>query len=513
MEVLLAGYNLDRELLAGLSEAGREAATPETLSAAYARISRDPRPIPELRAEALRDVARARRSNEQIVFGFGHASVAEHAVFNLDVLGVSRLAIEALEATRLGSYTEKSQRYILLERDCLIPEEVRAAGLAAPFQALLAEQQEGYRRAYEALAEHHARRDPEGWAAPRTRRALEGAAKEDARYFLGLATTGQLGATLNARSLEATIGRLAAGPLAEVRELGRRMHALVAEVAPSLLRHTDPTAYRRETPQALGALAAGAAPVEEPCDGPLRVLGSERVTEGAQAGPPAGMGVTLLPTPPDAEVDLISALLHGCSGRPWAEVREAAARMDSEARRRIVLESLRRLGPHEAPLRAFELPEFVFELTLSATCFAQLKRHRMATLLPQAYDPALGATVPPVFAETGLVTPYAEICRASEALHARIRGARASDDAHPDAAEAAAAYALTNGHRRRVLFKANARELYHFARLRLDAHAQWDIRRLAAEMIRRARERMPLAMLLAAGKDGFAEARKAVFGE
>ena len=43
------------------------------------------------------EVDRARRSNETIIFKMGHNSVAEHAVFNFDVIGLSRLAIEELE--------------------------------------------------------------------------------------------------------------------------------------------------------------------------------------------------------------------------------------------------------------------------------------------------------------------------------------------------------------------------------------------------------------------------------
>ena len=100
------------------------ALTPETISAAYARISRRPEPIPELREQAARDVAAARSSNERIVFELGHASVAEHAVFNFDILEVSRLSIEALEARRFASFTEKSQRYVKLKRDYLVPKEV-----------------------------------------------------------------------------------------------------------------------------------------------------------------------------------------------------------------------------------------------------------------------------------------------------------------------------------------------------------------------------------------------------
>ena len=52
----------------------------------------------------------------------------------------------------------------------------------------------------------------------------------------------------------------------------------------------------------------------------------------------------------------------------------------------------------------------------------------------------------------------------------------------------AAAYVLTNAHRKRVLMKFNARELYHLARLRADAHAQWDIRELAEKMLQQAKK-------------------------
>jgi len=55
MEVVLAGYNVDAQVLGDAAGAGVPAdrLTPEMLSAAYARISRDPRPVGELRRVAL----------------------------------------------------------------------------------------------------------------------------------------------------------------------------------------------------------------------------------------------------------------------------------------------------------------------------------------------------------------------------------------------------------------------------------------------------------------------------
>ena len=66
----------------------REFLTPETIAAAYARIS-EQRPVNELRALAMKEVEKARKSNRNIVFTMGHSSIAEHAVLNIDVIGVS----------------------------------------------------------------------------------------------------------------------------------------------------------------------------------------------------------------------------------------------------------------------------------------------------------------------------------------------------------------------------------------------------------------------------------------
>jgi thymidylate synthase ThyX len=111
-------------------------------------------------------------------------------------------------------------------------------------------------------------------------------------------------------------------------------------------------------------------------------------------------------------------------------------------------------------------------------------------------------TLPEIFAPLGRVGRFDELRTRAETLYQEIRRTQPH----------AAAYALTNAHRRRVLFQCNLRELYHIVRLRLDRHAQWDIRALAGEMASQARERMPLATLLLTGRDRFEEAREQAFG-
>src|SRR5574341_121050 len=83
--------------------------SPETIAVAFAKTSRSPESFREI-AAGLTDEKSA-EFHEKWVVGYGHSSVAEHAVLHLAVENVSRLAIECLESNRLASYTEKSTRY------------------------------------------------------------------------------------------------------------------------------------------------------------------------------------------------------------------------------------------------------------------------------------------------------------------------------------------------------------------------------------------------------------------
>jgi flavin-dependent thymidylate synthase len=241
MKVILAGYNVDSEVIEELRRLPppREDVTPETFSAAYARISRDPRPANELRAAARAEVERARRSNRNIIFKMGHHSVAEHAVFNFDLVGVSRLAIEEIEKFRLSSYTEKSQRYIKLGDDFVLAEEIRRAGKEDLFVETIRVQNALYHSLYGRLKPFVFNKNMRLSGNPKNHALLDGWAKEDARYAVSLSTEGQVGMTINGRNLELFLRRLVLNPLAELRELNRQMHALAKTVAPSIVLFTE----------------------------------------------------------------------------------------------------------------------------------------------------------------------------------------------------------------------------------------------------------------------------------
>ena len=409
MKVILAGYNTDAE---------NGSVTPETITAAYARISRDPAPVTELRKQSSTEVELARRSNKTIVYKYGHGSIAEHAVFNFDILGISRLAAEALQSFRLISFTEKSQRYIRIGEDWFLPEKM------TQYSSVVSDLFQCYREILSALLKSGLSRTE---------------AREDARYILPLGTTTQMGMTVNARELEHIIRRLKAHPLQEVRNLSDALYEAVLPVAPSLMLFTESTEM-------------------------------DRIAH-----------IQPIPVPMSADVELLSCdsdqriadWLTELYGEPSFE--------------KIYLH----LGIHDALPRFWELFRADFRITVSATAYAQLKRHRMSTQLVSAYDSILGVTIPASIEGAGFADFFRRECK------------KASDAASGLGREGE--YLLTNAHRRQVRLCINGRELNHFIRLRDDAHAQWDIRRIAAEMISMIREKAPQTVKMTCGKSSWEE--------
>ena len=484
MKILLAGYNLDYDLIRELKDKSglNQDLTPETISAAYARISRSPKAVNELREIARDEVDKARQSNRNIVFEMGHSSVAEHAVFNIDVIGVSRLLVEEIEKFRLCSFTEKSQRYVLFNKDFVIPEEIRRANLTDLFTSTVETQNDYYHVLYERLRpyifdKHKALADD-----PANKSLLEGWAKEDARYAISMATQTQLGMTINARNLELMLRRLAAHPLAEAKEYSEKLFAVTKEIAPSLIRYTKATDYDKFTRQNLRSQSSDLLQKYS--------SGSKKISD-----------VQLTSFTSAADIRIAAALLFSSSDVNYSKCLSMAGKMTPRGKRTLFKTAFENLQVHDAVLRELENVDLQFELILSSSCFAQLKRHRMSTIITQEYNPQLGVTIPPSIKAIGQQKNFLEVMRQTQNSYDQIRAK----------APLAAAYILTNAHRKRVLMKFNARELYHLARLRVDAHAQWDIRDLTEKMLKQAKKVMPLTLMLACGKDHFPELRKKTF--
>lgn len=493
MKVLLAGYNVDSAVIDELKKQSPslQNVTPETMSAAYARISRDPRSVDILRAVARSEVDKARRSNRSIIFKMGHHSVAEHAVFNFDIIGLSRLAIEELEKFRLCSYTEKSQRYVKLEDDFILPEEIKSAGKQRIFLKVIRTQNALYQKLYKKLKPHFFESFPALAANPKKNSILNGWAKEDARYCVSLATLGQLGLTANARNLELLIRRFAAKELAEIKQLNQKIYDLARTVAPSIILFTEASDYDAKTYKELEKTVERLFFHRED---------KKREENGVEQG--NREGVRLVEYTADGDTKLIAALLHTTSPYAYQECLRKARALKEEQKKDLCKTAFQHMEFFDPVLREFEYVDLTFDLEISAACFAQLKRHRMATMTAQPYDLKLGVSIPQSIKDVGAQEEFMAVIRQTEECYKTLK----------ESLTTGAEYVLTNAHRRRVLMKVNARELYHMARLREDMTAQWDIRQVVGKMSRRAKEVMPLTFLLLGAKDSYPEFYKALFG-
>ncbi len=126
----------------------------------------------------------------------------------------------------------------------------------------------------------------------------------------------------------------------------------------------------------------------------------------------------------------------------------------------------------------------------------------MTTQCVSPYDPELDLTVPPSFEGTSALEVLRRSAHESEALYHELKAVTPQ----------IAAYGLLGAHRRRIIMGINGRELVHLARLRMDEHAQWDIRHISAAVMEEARKHMPLTLSMAVGKHDFNACYRRIYG-
>jgi thymidylate synthase ThyX len=406
-----------------------------------------------------RAAEKARAFHEKWVVGYGHSSVAEHAVVHLAVEDVSILASKVIEEARLASYTEKSTRYVPFDTARVhVPQAFRGDSPAG----------QAWRRAAGALARAYDESMPklvEWFVANRAPRpgqtdkghlaACRAQACDVLRYLLPAATHTNLGLTANARVLESLLSRLLSHPLAEVREIGARMKAEALQVVPTLIKYAEPSDYRWSTHAAMRERAAallGAAPAAAP----------ESHHEPAR----------LVRWDADAAERVVEAILSGASAHPGESIRAAAAAMTADERFALIADYVSRRGRHDPPLRALEATLMTFEIVCDYGAWRDLQRHRMLSIEEQPLTPALGYERPEALAAAGLADDY-------DAAMAMVIG---SFPTLLSESPEEAAYIVPLAFRKRAFLTLNLRELHHLVPLRSARQGHASYRRVAQAM-------------------------------
>lgn len=424
------------------------ALSPETIAVAFAKTSRAPESFREIAAE-LSDEKSA-QFHEKWVVGYGHASVAEHAVLHLAFENVSRVAIETIESNRLASYTEKSTRYQKWGMDDFtVPPELDGHPLRDEFvdtvRLLFSTYAESLDPTKNLIIQRTPRRENESDEA--YDRRIRSQYVDRCRFLLPAAANANVGMTANARVIEMTIRKMLSHPLEEVRQIGEKMKEVSKAETPTLVKYADANSYTMETTQELANRKS--------------VIGNRKSD-----------WCSLIDYDRDGEDKILAAAVYRFGEMGYADALAQIKSMQADEREKLAETLLGRLGKFDIPLRELEYSTYTFDLVMDQGAYAEFKRHRMMTQTPQRLTTRLGYTTPLLITEAGFGSKYEAAMDAAHAMYEKFHAF------NPDVAQ----YIVPNGFNRRVLAQFNLREAFAFCQLRTAANAHFSIRRVAQKM-------------------------------
>lgn len=433
----------------------------ETIAVAFAKTSRSPESFRQIAADLTDE--KSARFHEKWVVGYGHASVAEHAVLHIAIENVSRLAVECIESNRLASYTEKSTRYQKWDPDAFaIPPELEGHPLRQEYLRVCRLLFDTYHRALEPLKAAVAAAAP-----PRPHESEEAYDRrirsqyvDVCRFLLPGAALANLGMTANARVLEGAIRKMLSHPLEEVRQIGAEVKRVAQAEAPTLVKYADAQPYLIDT----------AAHLEQAQPSAMALVGESQDW------------CRLIAYDPEGETKVLAAALYRFGELRYEQALEAVRTALPEERRQLAERLLGRLGEHDTPLRELEHTAYTFDLILDQGAYAEFKRHRMMTQTPQRPTTRLGYALPRAIVEAGLEAAYRTAMEAAAELYEKLAAWNPY----------VAGYVVPNGFNRRVLFTMNLREAFVFLRLRTAPNAHFSIRRIAQRIAAEIRRVHPL---------------------
>jgi thymidylate synthase ThyX len=424
---------------------------PETIAVTFAKTSRSPESFREIAAELTGE--KTTEFHEKWVVGYGHSSVAEHAVLHIAVENISRLAVECLESNRLASYTEKSTRYQKWGADdFLIPPELSDHTLKNAYRETCQMLFDAYHQALPRLREVVAREIPrrEGESEAAWDRRCRTDYIDVCRFVLPASALANVGMTINARALEHAIRKMLSHPLAEVRSIGAEIKRVAQAEAPTLVKYADAVEYLIKTPQEFSKEA---------------ICLSE---EGSRAND----WCRLIHYDADAEYRILAAALYRGGHTSYTHASDYIKNASGEERQRLADVLLKDLGQYDMPLRELEHALFTFDITLDQGAYNELKRHRMMTQSPQLLTTELGYAIPRRFSAAGLENTYRSAMDSARQLYDKLTEINLNT----------AAYVVPNAYNRRVLITLNLRSAFHFLSLRSAPTAHFSIRRIAQKM-------------------------------
>ncbi|MCJ7435896.1 MAG: FAD-dependent thymidylate synthase, partial [Anaerolineales bacterium] len=319
--------------------------SPETIAVAFAKTSRSP--------ESFRDIAaglsdeKSAQFHEKWVVGYGHASVAEHAVLHIAFENVSRMAIESIELNRLASYTEKSTRYQKWEgEDFTVPPELDGHALRDEYIQTIrllfktyVDSLEPVKSLVVKLSLRRENESEEAWD-----RRIRSQYVDVCRFILPAAALANAGMTVNARVLENAIRKMLSHPLQEVRQIGEKLKDVAKSEVPTLVKYAEVVPYLVETGKELVNWELGIGNRES----------QTRAERSRSVVNRKSKWCTLIDYDKDGEIKVLAAALYRFGEMTFDDALKYVKSLKKAERADLAERLFKHLGRFDEPLRELE---------------------------------------------------------------------------------------------------------------------------------------------------------------
>jgi thymidylate synthase ThyX len=468
------GFNAKLKKKLGLKS--NEILSEEEIAVVFARTSRSQKKFDEMAKEITEEGAANFHQKWVVsVEGFGHASVAEHAIHHMAVEHISSLAVDEITDNRLASYTEQSGRYQILPIDYFYTphdleknkRDLTTYTNAQKYLFSLYNQfvDEGMKYIYseESLKKDPSRKKKDGEEDKTYAARLRKIVTDNARFLNTAGRLSNVGVTANARAMEYMLIKLLSSPYPEVVEVGEIMKKQAVSVTPTLVKYAESSSYlqaARKSQEILGKKFRK----------PLKIRG-------------IASEVDLLYFDKDADNRFIAAILYRDGKSDYETIFKQVERMSKKQKEKIVKAMLSKLGSHDIPIRELEFAtDYLFEFRFDYGTYREYKRHRIQTYIAKPPSVYYGYIIPDLFIEMSWERRFREAMKVAENAYKKL------EKKYPYSVH----YLITRAHIRPTIAKLNLREGYHLFKLRTRSGAHYLIRRPILQAFKKAEKVHPL---------------------
>ena len=415
---------------------------------------------------------------------------------------ISNLAVKEIEDCRLGSYIEKSTRYVPFDKKLPNGEymfykdpDIMDSRYSGDYLDLMHGLFSSYSANMDRMIGYIRNTNPingisfrfgesskkitemrngdfEAYGATEEdlRKAYENAIRANAldflRDYLPMSTLTHVGVSMDARSYENLVHKLMSSGLGEARTLGKRILSEMRNIAPSLLKRVDEEHglamqnFMKERRENAGSFVNALKVDPKPVTDSVALV--DYTGEGSDNADHK------------AQIAISGPILYTFSdGLGMKEAMERAKSMGEAGRKGLIAAYVGpRANRRHKPGRAFENVEYLFDLNGRIGIYRDIQRHRIGTQERQNFSIVHGYETRPAFGEIGIEDDYRQKMSDVKSLYQKLHSIL------PHQAQ----YAVTFGFDISWYYRLNARQLYHLCELRSSQQGHPDYRKLVQQM-------------------------------